>query len=97
MAENDANIEWRWGARADAEIGERAIADFMADIYGGSQGETARAAGKRRGNANDEAGPSNGGTQQVGATFLNEIARAAGAPNVNGLQNAEDLKYARYN
>jgi hypothetical protein len=26
------DVEWRWGGRADAEIGERAVAEFMADL-----------------------------------------------------------------
>jgi len=25
--------EWRWGARAEVEIGEKAIADFVVDLY----------------------------------------------------------------
>ncbi|WFD22474.1 hypothetical protein MEQU1_001146 [Malassezia equina] len=33
--------EWRWGARAEVEIGEKAIASFIVDLYGdGAKSET---------------------------------------------------------
>ncbi len=32
-AEGGTDIEWQWGPRADAEIGEKAVARFLFDMY----------------------------------------------------------------
>lgn len=32
-AKADDNVEWKWGPRAEAEIGEKAVAEFITDVY----------------------------------------------------------------
>jgi hypothetical protein len=31
-AGHETQYEWRWGSRADAEIGEKAVSEFMLDM-----------------------------------------------------------------
>ncbi|GAA6044175.1 hypothetical protein JCM8097_007220 [Rhodosporidiobolus ruineniae] len=71
----DPGVEWRWGPRAEAEIGERGVAKFVERIFlAESSGETEKG-GK-------------GGKGKGGERFMNEVARAAG---VKELQDAEDV------
>ncbi|POV99306.1 hypothetical protein PSHT_13595 [Puccinia striiformis] len=37
-SETNQEMEWRWGARAEIEFGERQIAEFMSDVYCSAQG-----------------------------------------------------------
>jgi hypothetical protein len=55
--------EWRWGARAEIEITEKAVADFVAEIYVEA----------------DEQGSSEGGQKKKQENLLKHIERAAGS------------------
>ncbi|GAA5981441.1 hypothetical protein JCM11641_004764 [Rhodosporidiobolus odoratus] len=84
----DPTVEWRWGARADAEIGELGVAKFIERIF------HAETLGRRPDADEEEEGvsQSQGGGGKRGKTgerFLKEVARSAG---VKQLQSAEDAK-----
>lgn len=79
----DPSVEWRWGARAEAELGEEGVARFVQLIFenGGNEG----------GNSQEGGGRKRGKT---GEKFLTEVARAAG---VKQLQKAEKIEGGGFN
>jgi hypothetical protein len=60
--ENDVRWEWRWGPRAAAEIGEAAVARFVAEFMA----ERASGGGGAGRNAADGAGGEEGSDEEVG-------------------------------
>ena len=60
--ENDVGWEWRWGPRAAAEIGEAAVARFVAEFMA----ERASGGGGAGRNAADGAGGEEGSDEEVG-------------------------------
>lgn len=68
----DASVEWRWGARAESELGEAGVARFVKAIYESKHGELG-------GGDDDEPGERAKG--QTGEKLMKEIGRASG--NVN--------------
>ncbi|GAA5968358.1 hypothetical protein JCM3765_002915 [Sporobolomyces pararoseus] len=82
----DPSVEWRWGARAEAELGEEGVARFVQFIFenagnegSGSQDQQSQG-GRKRG--------------KTGEKFLTEVARAAG---VKQLQKAEKIEGGGFN
>ncbi|KAE9397916.1 hypothetical protein BT96DRAFT_822681 [Gymnopus androsaceus JB14] len=76
-----SKYEWRWGARSQSEIGEKAMAEFMAEFMVGSKGNDDQGEGRR-------AGGSGRGAQNTGAVMkkmMDGIEKAAGG-------NLADLK-----
>lgn len=77
----DAAVQWRWGSRAEAEIGEVGVARFLKAIYeskdgvAGEDDDNDAARRRRKGN--------------TGEKLLNEISRAAGEGK---LQDALSMK-----
>lgn len=63
----DPGIEWRWGARAEAEIGEKGVARFVEKIYQSGSGSGAGGEGARSGRG------------ATGEKLMTEIARASGS------------------
>ncbi|KAM0750217.1 hypothetical protein T439DRAFT_334659 [Meredithblackwellia eburnea MCA 4105] len=71
----DPNVEWRWGARAESEIGEAGIARFLQNIYEHRD----RAAGDDNDEEDDEEEPQQRRAKgNSGEKMMTEIARAAG-------------------
>ena len=69
---NTGNIEWRWGSRAYSEVGERAIADFVASFM---------AEHSARNTAGDEDQGRARNRQDIEKTYdtmMKDITRAAG-------------------
>lgn len=81
--------EWRWGARAEVEIGERGVAELMAEIYleGDPDAEERRAAAAQ---AQVQRGRNQ--TQQIdpAARLIDDIKRSAGST----LQDATQIEGA---
>ncbi|GAA5844158.1 hypothetical protein JCM3766R1_003275 [Sporobolomyces carnicolor] len=100
----DPSIEWRWGARAEAEVGEEGVARFVQYVF--EHGDNTRQATSlnkrkkqkgRRGDDDDEDENESGGGRKRGKTgekFLTEVARAAG---VKQLQKAEKIEGGGFN
>ncbi|GAA5871565.1 hypothetical protein JCM16303_000794 [Sporobolomyces ruberrimus] len=71
----DPSVEWRWGARAEAELGEEGVARFVQFIFeNGNKEKGSQGAGKRG---------------KTGEKFLVEIARAAGAKKLQRAEQVE--------
>ncbi|GAA5875109.1 hypothetical protein JCM1840_007256 [Sporobolomyces johnsonii] len=69
----DPSVEWRWGSRAEAEIGEEGVGKFVKVIFeAGAQGHQG---GGKRG--------------KTGEKFLNEVARAAGVKELQKADEVE--------
>ncbi|GAA5909197.1 MAGE domain-containing protein [Sporobolomyces salmoneus] len=83
----DPSIEWRWGARAESELGEEGVARFVEFIFEN---------GKTTGASNGEEGGEGQGRKRgkTGEKFLKEVARAAG---VKELQRAEEIEGGGFN
>jgi len=86
----DPGIEWRWGARAEIELGEKGVARFVKTIY---------EAGKRGGEGDDEEGEGGGGGREArsgrGATgekLMTEITRASGSKDLQGVTVVEKVE-----
>ncbi|BGP17323.1 hypothetical protein JCM10213_009072 [Rhodosporidiobolus nylandii] len=85
----DPSVEWRWGARAEAEIGELGVAKFVERIFHAALPGSAAASQQQEGEGSQGAGGKRGKT---GERFMNEIARAAG---VKELKSAEEATAQR--
>ncbi|GJN91445.1 hypothetical protein Rhopal_004468-T1 [Rhodotorula paludigena] len=65
----DPSVEWRWGPRADAEVGELGVGKFVQRIFlSQSEKEGEVGGGRKRG--------------KTGERFLKEVARAAGTKDL---------------
>ncbi|GAA5889471.1 hypothetical protein JCM5296_006372 [Sporobolomyces johnsonii] len=70
----DPSVEWRWGSRAEAEIGEEGVGKFVKVIFeAGAQGQ----------------GQGGGKRGKTGEKFLNEVARAAGVKELQKADEVE--------
>lgn len=72
--EEGATYEWRWGARAQAEVGERAIAEFIAEFMAERVIREAEKAADEDGGqrmAEEE-------REKVRGAFMKDITRSAG-------------------
>lgn len=79
----DPSVEWRWGARAEIELGEKAVARFVQAIYesGGTEptGVNGGEEGEEQTQQQEETGAgARGGKGRTGEKLMREIARAAG-------------------
>jgi len=82
----DPSVEWRWGARAEAELGEEGVARFIQFIF---------ESGKNGAGSSQEEGQSQGGKRgKTGEKLMTEVARAAG---VKQLQRAEKVEGGGFN
>lgn len=72
-SESNQDFEWRWGARAEIEFGEKQIAEFMSDIY--------RAAKGRVDDQTQADNPANKRKSEEAqhAKIMNDITKAAGS------------------
>lgn len=91
----DENCEWKWGPRAEAEIGEVAVAQFISGVYVDGdepqeEVEDEAVSTQVRSNGNGRSGRRGGGTQRGAATqgepkmsqsqiVMREVERAAGS------------------
>ncbi|KAH9464878.1 hypothetical protein MJO29_001452 [Puccinia striiformis f. sp. tritici] len=76
-SETNQEMEWRWGARAEIEFGERQIAEFMSDVYCSAQGRV-----------NDQNQPENLANQNSRhEKLIRDITKSAGS----ALQDSSQL------
>lgn len=66
------NIEWRWGSRAYSEVGERAIADFVASFMAEHSARNTGGVEHRNRARNREE------IEKTHGTIMRDITRAAG-------------------
>ncbi|GAA6064509.1 hypothetical protein JCM10212_004870 [Sporobolomyces blumeae] len=83
----DPSIEWKWGARAEAEIGEEGVARFVQVIFEQGGREARRGGGGGGGDAGGEGRKKRKG--QTGEKFLMEVARAAGVKDLKTSASVE--------
>lgn len=75
----DPGIEWRWGARAELELGEQGVAKFVQAIYESEVGAAQGATQAQR-----------SGRGRSGEKLLGEIARSAGVKELAGVTGGKE-------
>ncbi|GAA5935553.1 MAGE domain-containing protein [Sporobolomyces koalae] len=71
----DPTIEWKWGARAEAELGEEGVARFVQYIFEAGANKNVAGGGGKRG--------------RTGENFLAEVARSAGVKELQQAETIE--------
>lgn len=74
----DPGIDWRWGPRADAELGEVGVAHFVERIF--------LAQSSAQGDADDGEQEGAGERKKKGEKLRREVARAAGVKELAGTE-----------
>lgn len=89
------DIEWRWGARAEAEISEKAVASFISDVFLSEERQTAADAAEQpstgaQDTASAVAGSSrSAGRSATGIAASPEAGQAAGPPRLSAAERRQ--------
>lgn len=80
----DPAVDWRWGPRAEAELGELGVARFVERVFVARS----RRGGDDEGDEDGAGGGAGGGRKRgrTGERFMREVARAAGVKELAGTE-----------
>lgn len=76
-------IEWKWGPRAEVEIGEEAVANFVRDVYIDADPDNEAARG-RAGSGEEGEGEGEGDVSQTQADSSRFVGRSSGRQSRSG-------------
>ncbi|KAK4700416.1 hypothetical protein P7C70_g5830, partial [Phenoliferia sp. Uapishka_3] len=82
----DPTVEWKWGARAETEIGEVGVARFVQTIYESKAGERADS------EEDEEMPAATAKKARTGEKLMDEIARAAGSKTLAEVTTSDEKK-----